>query len=157
MTRSGRDPVAPSGDTARMTEPPSAAAVEMSAEDAAAVRAIERPAPALMTLYVLTALMSLCLFPIVIVPMYFRYHTLRYRIDDEGTILDAKTGEVKDVIPGRPADAAGLGPGMEIVAVNGRRFTTEWLRTVLAAKRPLDLLVRNGEEMAAYRLARISR
>jgi putative membrane protein len=52
--------------------------------DHAAVRAIERPDPRLMTLYVLQALMTLVAFPIVIVPLYFRYHTLRYRIDDEG-------------------------------------------------------------------------
>lgn len=52
--------------------------------DHASVRAIERPHKNLMTLYVLTALMTLVAFPIVIVPLYFRYHTLRYRIDDEG-------------------------------------------------------------------------
>jgi putative membrane protein len=43
-----------------------------------------------MTLYVLQALASLCLFPVVILPLYFRYHTLRYRIDDEG--ISAKWG-----------------------------------------------------------------
>jgi putative membrane protein len=58
--------------------------------DEAAVHAIERPSPKLMTLYVLQALFSLILFPIVIVPLYFRYHTLRYRFDDEG--VSAKWG-----------------------------------------------------------------
>ncbi len=48
------------------------------------VRAIERPHPRLMTLYFLQALLTTVAFPVVIVPLYFRYHTLRYRIDDEG-------------------------------------------------------------------------
>ena len=58
--------------------------------DEAAVHAIERPSPKLMTLYILQALASLCLFPIVIVPLYFRYHTLRYKLDAEG--VSAKWG-----------------------------------------------------------------
>ena len=45
---------------------------------------IERPAPALMKYYVLVCLMTGPLFPILIVPSYFRYHTLRYRFDREG-------------------------------------------------------------------------
>jgi putative membrane protein len=52
--------------------------------DEASVHAIERPSPKLMTLYFLQALMTVILFPIVIVPLYFRYHTLRYRLDAEG-------------------------------------------------------------------------
>ena len=52
--------------------------------DEASVHAIERPSPKLMTLYVIQALMTVFLFPIVIVPLYFRYHTLRYRLDAEG-------------------------------------------------------------------------
>ncbi len=58
--------------------------------DEAAVHAIERPSPKLMTLYILQALASLCFFPIVIVPLYFRYHTLRYKLDAEG--VSAKWG-----------------------------------------------------------------
>ena len=45
---------------------------------------IERPAPALMKYYTLVCLMTGPLFPILIVPSYFRYHTLRYRFDREG-------------------------------------------------------------------------
>jgi membrane protein YdbS with pleckstrin-like domain len=52
--------------------------------DPASVRAIERPHKSLMTLYLLQALATLVAFPFVIVPLWFRYHTLRYRIDDEG-------------------------------------------------------------------------
>src|SRR5262245_55475056 len=45
---------------------------------------IERPAPALMKYYTLVCLMTGPLFPIFIIPNYFRYHTLRYRFDREG-------------------------------------------------------------------------
>lgn len=48
------------------------------------IRSIERPHANLMTLYLLQALCALIAFPIVIVPLYFRYHTLRYRFDSDG-------------------------------------------------------------------------
>jgi uncharacterized membrane protein YdbT with pleckstrin-like domain len=52
--------------------------------DEAFIRSIERPHASLMTLYVLQALCALIAFPVVIVPLYFRYHTLRYRFDSDG-------------------------------------------------------------------------
>ena len=52
--------------------------------DEAEIRAIERPHPNLMKMYLLQAIAANILFPIVIWPLYFKYHTLRYRIDDEG-------------------------------------------------------------------------
>ena len=58
--------------------------------DEAFVRAIERPHANLMKLYTLQALCALFAFPIVIVPLWFRYHTLRYRFDAEG--ISAKWG-----------------------------------------------------------------
>lgn len=54
------------------------------APDEAFIRSIERPHANLMKLYFLQALCALFAFPIVIVPLYFRYHTLRYRFDAEG-------------------------------------------------------------------------
>lgn len=66
-----------------------------------------------------------------------------------GLIVDGKTGKIVDVGTG-PADAAGLGPGMEIVAVNGRRFTPVWMREALRAKRPIELLARNGEYFRTF-------
>jgi putative membrane protein len=50
----------------------------------AIVRRLERPHPNLLWLYVISALFTLIAAPVVIVPLYFRYHTLRYRFDDEG-------------------------------------------------------------------------
>ena len=55
-----------------------------SDESAARIFALERPDPALWKLYVIRAIFSgpgiLIAFPY----LYFRYHTLRYRFDDEG-------------------------------------------------------------------------
>jgi putative membrane protein len=65
-----------------MTPPPS--------PDAETVFAITRPSPRLLTLYVLRCI-ALCFlgpwFLIALVPLYFRYHTLRYRFDDEGVAM----------------------------------------------------------------------
>ena len=48
------------------------------------IATIERPAPPLWTYYVLKAIASNVAFPITIVLLYFRYHTMRYRFDAEG-------------------------------------------------------------------------
>jgi putative membrane protein len=46
--------------------------------------ALERPAPALWTLYVIRAIFTGPLLVITLPYLYFRYHTLRYRFDEEG-------------------------------------------------------------------------
>lgn len=48
------------------------------------VRAIERPAPQLFTLYLLQMLLVFPVAPLLFLPLYFRYQTLRYRFDDDG-------------------------------------------------------------------------
>jgi putative membrane protein len=48
------------------------------------IAAIERPSPPLWTYYVLQAIASTVAFPVTIVLLYFRYHTMRYRFDAEG-------------------------------------------------------------------------
>jgi predicted metalloprotease with PDZ domain len=55
---------------------------------------------------------------------------------------------VIDIVPGKAADRAGVGPGMKLVAVNGRRWSAERLREAVAATRrgePLRLLLENGD------------
>ncbi len=52
--------------------------------DAETVHRIERPDPSLMTYYTLVCLLTGPLFPIVIIPNFFRYHTMRYRFDRDG-------------------------------------------------------------------------
>jgi putative membrane protein len=52
--------------------------------DESAIFSIERPAPNLMTYYLLSSFVLGPLFFILLIPLYFRYHTLRYRFDEEG-------------------------------------------------------------------------
>lgn len=48
------------------------------------IQAIERPDHSLFTYYLLTALIVPPLFPILVLPLYFRYHTMRYRFTEDG-------------------------------------------------------------------------
>ena len=47
-------------------------------------KAITRPDPRLMKYYLVTALLTGPMFPIVILPLYFKYETLKYKFDDSG-------------------------------------------------------------------------
>jgi predicted metalloprotease with PDZ domain len=68
--------------------------------------------------------------------------------------IAAKEGELRDVIPGSPAYAAGLGPGMKIIAVNGRKWSKDVIRAALRGgvhgQQPLSLLAENGEYYKTY-------
>jgi predicted metalloprotease with PDZ domain len=63
-------------------------------------------------------------------------------------------GEFLDVIYGSPAYLAGIGPGMKLVAVNGRAWDKDVLQDALRAsrdrKRPIDLLVENAKFFKTY-------
>lgn len=66
-----------------------------------------------------------------------------------------KDGLIPDVIPESPAAIAGIGPGMKLLAVNGRRWSKEVLREGIRDTRrgkPLELLVENGEFFQAHKL-----
>jgi len=52
--------------------------------DPASILAIERPDRSLWTYYFLSCLVFPPLLPILILPAWFRYHTMRYRFTDEG-------------------------------------------------------------------------
>ncbi len=52
--------------------------------DEAAILAIERPHSSLWTYYLLNCFVIPLLFPFLVLPMYFRYHTLRYKFTAEG-------------------------------------------------------------------------
>jgi predicted metalloprotease with PDZ domain len=66
-----------------------------------------------------------------------------------GFIVSTDTGGIDDTVHGGLADKAGIGPGMRIVAVNGRKFDGERLVTALRAavndKAPIQLLIENTE------------
>lgn len=55
--------------------------------DPGRILAIERPEKVLWTYYVLRCLLIPPLFPIVILPSYFRYHTMRFRFTEEGVSM----------------------------------------------------------------------
>lgn len=64
-------------------------------------------------------------------------------------------GSVTDVIPAKAADKAGIGPGMKLIAVNGRRWSADLLREAVAATAsggPLDLLMENGQFFRTHSL-----
>lgn len=64
---------------------------ERSAPSSAALQervfALERPHPSLFRYYLLVSLVAGPFFPVVLAPLYFRYHTLRYRFDNEGVSM----------------------------------------------------------------------
>jgi predicted metalloprotease with PDZ domain len=65
-------------------------------------------------------------------------------------------GGITDTIEGEAAAKAGIGPGMKVVAVNGRRFSPEILRDAIKVAKngtaPIDLLVENTDYYKTYRL-----
>src|SRR5437879_770039 len=67
---------------------------------------------------------------------------------DDGGITDTTEGEI--------AAKSGIGPGMKVVAVNGRRFSPEILRDAIKAAKnsttPIELLVENADYYKAYKL-----
>lgn len=65
----------------------SSSAAKPASFDTAGILAIERPHPKLMTYYFICCLLTVPLFPILILPHYFRYHTMRYKFDAEGVSM----------------------------------------------------------------------
>jgi putative membrane protein len=51
------------------------------------VRALQRPDRSLLTYYILIACMALPALPFVLLPLYFRFHTLHFRFDAEGVSM----------------------------------------------------------------------
>jgi predicted metalloprotease with PDZ domain len=73
-----------------------------------------------------------------------------------GFVLNKDKREIIDVVPGSPADRAGLGPGMIIVAVNGRKFDEDLLKDALASTpktKSIELLVENESFFSTKKLA----
>jgi len=66
-------------------------------------------------------------------------------------------GKLGDVIVGSPAYQSGMGPGMTLVAVNGRKWTPAVLRAAVKAAQgsdqPIELLVENEQFFKTYSVA----
>ena len=66
-------------------------------------------------------------------------------------------GTISDVLGGSPAEKAGMGPSMKLVAVNGRAWNGKLLKQALIEAKtvgagPIELLVQNDDFYRAYRL-----
>ena len=65
-------------------------------------------------------------------------------------------GGITDTIEGMAAAKAGIGPGMRIVAINGRQFSSDGFHDALKAGKsgsePLELLVENADYYKTYKL-----
>ena len=65
-------------------------------------------------------------------------------------------GQIGDVFPGMPAFAAGLAPGLKLIAVNGRAFTPDRLQAAVSASKgsmaPLEVIAENGEFFQTFDL-----
>jgi predicted metalloprotease with PDZ domain len=70
-------------------------------------------------------------------------------------IVVHEDGSIPDVIPNTPAARAGVGPGVKLVAVNGRQWSKDVLRDAIRATKSgekLELLVENGDYFETRRL-----
>ena len=65
-------------------------------------------------------------------------------------------GTITDTIEGAPVARAGIGPGMKLIAVNGRKYSPEVLHDSLKAGKggtaPLELLVENTDYYKTYKV-----
>jgi predicted metalloprotease with PDZ domain len=72
-----------------------------------------------------------------------------------GLVLSPE-GSITDVIRDSPADRGGMAPGMKIIAVNSRRFTSEGLSLAITAAKgstePLRLLAEQSDFFKTYAL-----
>lgn len=72
-----------------------------------------------------------------------------------GVLLN-KDGELRDVIPGSPAYAAGLAPGMKVIGVNGRKWSKDTMRAAVKAsahtREPMTILAENGDYLKTYQV-----
>lgn len=75
-------------------------------------------------------------------------YTIGLRLRDDGGIIDT--------IEGMVAAKAGIGPGMRVIAVNGRRFSAEVLHDAIKAAKsttdPIELLVENTGYYKTFKL-----
>jgi len=65
-----------------------------------------------------------------------------------------KEGDLVDVVPDSPAYRVGIGPGMKLVAVNGRRWSSQVLHDALSHAQqdhqPIELIVETAEFFKTY-------
>ena len=82
-----------------------------------------------------------------------------YNMVEEGYtigLLLRQDGGVIDTIEGMTAAKAGIGPGMKVIAVNGRKFSADGLHEAIKAAKgnsePIELIVENTDYLKIYKL-----
>jgi predicted metalloprotease with PDZ domain len=83
----------------------------------------------------------------------------RYEKENEEVVEDWSVGfsvdkdnALTDVLVGSPADRAGLIPGMKLIAINARTYSTERLRAAVATKKPFDVIAQQGDTFITAKL-----
>ena len=71
-------------------------------------------------------------------------YSIGFQVKEDGTIADVQFGG--------PAQKAGVAPAVKVIAVDGRQFTPTVVREAVAAKKPVELLVKDGEYYKTYRV-----
>ena len=75
-------------------------------------------------------------------------YTVGLRLREDGSVIDT--------IEGMMAPKAGIGPGMKIIAVNGRKFSADVLHDAIKSakggKDPIDLLVENTDYYKSFKI-----
>ena len=75
-------------------------------------------------------------------------YSVGFIVKDDGTLLD--------VNPETPAGKAGLAPGMKLISINGRSWSSDVLHDAIAATKtgptPLEFLVENGSFQQTYKV-----
>jgi predicted metalloprotease with PDZ domain len=67
--------------------------------------------------------------------------------DSLGLVIDS--GLVRAVDPGLPGDKAGMAPGMKVIGVNGKKFSTNRLRDAIAdsvTRKKVEFLLEDGDD-----------
>lgn len=65
------------------------------------------------------------------------------------------SGQITMVVPGLPGDKSGLAPGMKVIGVNGKKFTTNRLRDAIAdsiAHKHVEFLLEEGDEFRTIKV-----
>jgi predicted metalloprotease with PDZ domain len=84
--------------------------------------------------------------------------TFSYSLGFSFKVEGDERGYLADVLLGSPAAKAGIGPGMTLVGVNGRKLGKDTLGDALklgrgaANKAPLELLVLNGDYFRSFKV-----
>jgi predicted metalloprotease with PDZ domain len=91
---------------------------------------------------------------------FIEYRQKRREVTDRACSIGLRTNKenkVLDTVEGRAAALAGIGPGMTIVAVNGKKFTDDVLDAAMVAAQkshqPIAILVENADFYRTFEVA----